>query len=1557
MFEGERLKEHLETSSSIKAEPFVVAEWNMNAADNILTIGNYRYRPFDTTIPKYQTLTNTFDEYDEAYFYTNATDADITIDGGFDDQNIPTLFQSKKLKEELLYSLEDCFNRFRPRSGINKVRFLDNGQQFVNFANPEMARQPRYYPASKNDIFKYWTSYRTETVYEYAFPNATQLGANPIFIDINNQKAEGKPTGSFERGIANRPSPARNVNFIEDVAPFVVYKERVAANRIVIKMQTGVGDINLGPFSKESGTFADPFFGESNKIAPVRWRVQYLQENSWVSALEFDQNSVRRNGAPIVGPDGYVELEYGLIVPEQYSDIFRLLGEFSSSRYLPQNAKDGDAYLIRPNERDIGEIRMWSNVFNSYIAITPRYGWQVAEEGISRSTNFVKNLVNPSSFVSRIDRKVAYREFQEILGLRIVVETMSRPDSTFDLIELSSRLAADITDRVSGYNLQKTASDLGVAGLPVSQLLASVGTIDIFNFDEAFNENNEASIVSRHNTKNIQFKFFEKIIDVENVVINNKTIQNYDYYVPIKAMYAEGFPTIRTTQHELELELRDLYFYFESITAPELLVPNVSLSYVVSLLMDYIGFSNYSIKRLPNEQDPIIPYFFVEPNVSVAEVLNDLAVSTQSAMFFDEYNNFIVATKNYMLPSDFERSVDLTLYGSKDFDSVGAIKNKSLPRPLSNIIDISFQDNQVFNDGEISYVARSIQRLYPTIKEEARVDERDKTWIYSPVLLWEISGESSPKSVNNEILSQSPYMLAAIPLNTDLSADPPAVLNFRVVNNTIDLGEAVNYLSRYNGFFYANGEMIRFDAVQYSIPGISVKEPNNPNIIDNNVWISSIEEYQNYFSKIPFNGKMYPTGLIRIYSEPIFETVEGSTRLKNGPVAKHGRGQFGTTIVSHRAGLDSYWSSNDNVRGCTMSSSLLFRNKDLNYPGIGVGPAGRGLLDSSNNLARQSSRNGIIRNFVSSSFKTETEVNKLYSTQTGTVQASALVFNGPPSSTEYSPLDLISYVEKPLGDKFRHFGTRLRVIGKISGSENRGQTADGSMTYYGYDITKPDDDLTSTGGSGGLAVLLNPETNNGYYFEILALSQDNDDEDDHNIIFYKIAQDSRSGTIDSGSTTTTISGLENTIGLEVNQQVFKTSGIGSFGANARITEVGSNSITITSTSANTPGSLVFTTRSAIPVKLWGGTSSIIVDDGTMVGQYRVAGEKNPTVYDLAVEYQDIGPVRRFFLYLDNQLIAIAEDVNPLPIYNSMALFVRGTSRVMFENLYALGENYSQNTAFDLDTPAKSIFGTGPITADKAFNRYAMSGMVSSLYLSGISPSEPPKYNIYFEEFGTIMREAAYFDIKYDKAYPTLYAKLSPTFNRVKGYSISGFEAGAYGAEFLVFNSTDTTLSLDSSSGNYLRIQGVAFTSAAPNELTMDDYFSDRSDFSKPRFVEGTRVASPVDYKSKYQDLKVSRSIFGRNEFSLDAMYIQNQDDANKLMEWLVSKVTKPRKSVGIEIFPIPTLQLGDIVNIEYKDQTGMDIVSPDSTRFVIYSIEHSRSEEGPTMNVYLSEVT
>ena len=1538
MFKEQVLEDHLLNSSTIKTNSLVIGEWNMNFIDNIAQIGNYRYRPNDPTTSKYFSILDNFDANDEGNFYTNATDADIIIDGGVKDDGTPQLFKSKKEKESLLYSLEDCLGRFRPRSGINKARYL-NG--YLHFPNAEMANRPRYYMASKDDQFKYWTSYRTED--------------------------------GVERGIANQEINGQY--YISDAVPFVIYKNPVPANKIVVKMQTHVGTVDLGPFENSYTSFNDPFFGEENQSTPVSWKIQYLENGGWINALSFNQFSLRTDGTPIVGPDGYVEVSYGLIVPEQYLDIFVNAGKISAVQFLPEENSLGYAYLVGQNNSNIGKFYIWTG--EKYETFDPEFGWYLSADEVNARTSLLTEFVSPVEYQDGSSGFSLYSEFKYISGIRVVVETMNKFESTFDLIEMSPRLTADLSDRTLGFNITKTASDLGISGLPVGQLLASTGSISFFDFDQAFNLNNQNSIISKYSAKNLQIKLYEKINDVDGK----------DYFVPIKTMYAEGFPETDNTQKEISLNLRDLFFYFESISAPQILIQEASLSSAIALLLDSVGYSNYIFKRVEGESDPIIPYFFVEPDTSVAEVLNRIARSTQATMFFDEYNNFVLMSKDYILPTLEQRPTDIVLNGTKDYQKTGPYKNSKIEQgKTGNILDLSYQSNDVYNDGSINYTTRYIQRALGSIKQASLID-RDQSWIYKSTLLWEISPSLQTRSQNEELGNQSAYTLAAIPLNSNLSSDTPSVVNNQIINNVIDLGEAVWWITRYNGYFYSNGEIIKFDAVQYNVSGILGEDGSG------NVWITSVQEYQNYFSKLSFNGKIYATGLVRIYAEPNYVTINEETLLQNGAVAKHGRGQFGTSIVSHNAGLDGYWSNNENVRGCVMNYSYLVNgfgsDKIINaeaktpnnalpyieyetlgnsglvvgdfinitgikpeaYNGnslrvssvsnntnenkytfrvnktfiaasidrnnragdsstkfvsggqaekllpIESGPSGVRVGDVfSNDIAKQTQRNGIIKNFLSSSDIRDTEVGNLFATQTGTTQSSALIMNGPPLSTIQNPIEFISYVYKPLNDSFKHFGTRMRIIGKIENNSDRGQTPVGSSPYYSVSGTSPDQSTVIGGASGGLSVMVNPETNVGYYFEIAALTENNvksfdDSENIYNVLFYKIQK-------------------------EKNKE------------NER----------------------------AIPIRLYGGLAKIIVDSGTFAGQARIVGEENPTVYDLAVEYEDIGSTRRFYLYINNKIVAVVDDENPIPKYNNMALFVRGSSKVMFENIYALANNYSQSSAFTLDTPFNSVFDDKEIDTNEAFRKYSLSGIIQSTYLSGVSPSEPPKYNMYFEEFGTIMREASYLNIRYDKAYPALYSKISNTFNLIKGYTVSGFLAGSYGAEFLIFNSTDTALNLDETSGNYLRIQGIAFTQSSTNQLTVDEYFNKKSDFSDPEYATGVLISSPNQFKEQYQDIKNSRRTYGKKEFSIDSPYIQSFDAANELMGWITKKIIKPRLAVGMNVFGLPIVQLGDIVSINYKEN-NIDMVLSEDKRFVVYNIEYSNEGEGPSMTIYLSEVS
>lgn len=1635
MFVNEDLQDKIRTSSSLNTQAQIIAEWNLNTFNNIKKIGNYRYRPTvaSPTEANYGVPAPTYDALDVLGAYTGATDSDIVIDGGSDLNNIPQVFLSQDVKKSLLYSLEDCFYRFRPRSGINKILFLDNKK--INIFSKDMYRRPRYYASSPDDKFKYWTSFRTEAVESQdkffinnikfvqsgsnvtatfttsvthnlkvsdevfvkagtansslkflpqkykvvSVPSSTKftvaesaaiyqelsgdiVGSSGQAITITNVEAADVlayiTRFSTERGISSTSTVNTvTANYIADAVPFVVYENQIPTNRVVIKMQTNVGTVDLGPFKNESSTYNDPFYGDSNKTVPDNWKVQYLNANNqWVdfqgngSALQLDET--------VIGADGYVELSYGLIVPAEHKDIFIYAGKLSSTAALPSSAPEGYSYLIQSGTA-IGQFKIWKS--GSWQTFTPVYGWQVESESPNRLTNYVTELVNPEYYVNGGSN--VYRELQYIKGLRVVVKSMNTNQSTFDLIELSPRLTVDITERTESVDISKGSSDIGNSGLLVNGLVISNGKIQVFDYDNAFGEYNDESILNVKDSAN-QIKY--------SVASNNLQVKVYDviynddgmgYHVPIKTLYSDGFPDVDSQSRTVSINLRDGFFHLESMTAPELLFSKASLSFVVASILDSIGFTNYQFKRIEGKNEPVIPYFFVKPNTNVAEVLESLALSTQTAMFFDEYNNLTLMSKEYLMPDPADRAIDYTFEGSYDSQqsSNGIVKNERNSNELANVIEISSKDEEVYNDGKITYSTRSILKDMAALNQ-ASLKDSEKTWNYKAALLWEVAPEESTKPINDDGGNASAYSLSSIPLSSSLSTDLPTAIvanvtaatlssttreitytvnntlvagdivsvtsftnnvfnvsNARVKsatstqvvvdsrykqamtgdlagsiasgstssmysirNNILDFGESVVFMSRYKGYFYSAGEIIKYDAVEYSVSGIGL------------VWITSATEYKNYFSRMSFGGSIFPTGRVRIYSEPKYQ----NGLIKAGEVAKHGRAQFGTKIAEHSAGLSSHWTSSENKGACKMQSSYLF-NLSTSIP-VTVKTGAAGVVDSKYHPVTT----GIIKNNMSRKDISETELsgNRVID---GTIQSSALVINGPSFEASEDAINYLSYVHKPLDQRYNHFGARLRIIGKSATSANGSQEPVGAMTYQTTNTTASSAKISVNGSSAGIAVMNDKATNIGYYFEIIALTENSlaasstTTNKIYNVLFYKIERGVKDPTDNFPS------------GVE-----------------------------------------------AFPIPIWAGQTSVNVDDGQFAGQSRVNGEELPSVYDLAVEYvEQANGSLTFNLFVNNKVVATVTDNSPIPNRpNAMSVFVRGKSKAMFENVYALSTKQTEDSSRAIDAPISTVFNYDKERANDALFKYSISGMVKDTYLSGINLSGDIKYNIYYEEFGAVMREVAYLDVKYDKAYPALYAKLLPTFSSFQNYVVSGFVAGPYGARFLVFNTTDTILNLNLESGSaYLRIGGVAFTSQSENVLTVDGYFAKYANLAE-QSIDSSGGLSEIKKSADYASIKNSRLLYGKKEFNLNAMYIQTQDAAEEMMGWMISKMMQPRKLVGLKAFSNPMLQLGDIVSINYRDADGNDVIAKTSERFVVYHIDYSRGVDGPEMNVYLSEV-
>ncbi len=1801
MFSASALSNHLKTSNTISSKQMIFTEWNLNDPGNIKKLGNYRYRPGGLDI-KYSNPNNyvSYNENDFENYYTGATDSDIVVDGGYNNDDEPIIFATKKQKMNMLYSLEDCLKPNRPRSGINKLMFLGSSsvtnQVFDNIDNHyiggsgNISRRPRYYISSKFDQFKYWTSYRNEST-----------------DNINNE---------YGTSIFN----SNEIYYIYDACPFVVYQEKVPTNKIVIKMQTGVGDEDLGPFRVNNNiNFQDPLYGQSNSKTPKRWKIQILKGTTWTTIISFDENSTRKDGSSIIKSDGYVEIEYGLDIPDIFKDSYVFVGNIYSENELPNQSPFGYAYLLKSSNEDKG-ILVISNGDGSYVTYPSNsftYSWTISEEDMTTSKKVLNNFVDPDFYIE--NSKTYFREFEFIDGMRIMVDTMNKSNCTFDLIEMSPRLFANISDKVISYSIVKTLSDLGSTSIPVGNLFASTGQIQLFDEDFSFNTNNvfnkntnTGSIISEYIDMQAKFIFYDVI----------KNVNNYDYFIPIKTLYSQGFPQVNDAAATIDINLRDMFFFFEYEKAPTMMLTNISLSYAITIMLDNIGFNNYVFKKLSNEKELIIPYFFIGPDQNVAEILQQLAVSSQTAMFFDEYNNFVVMSKKYLMASESERSHDWTLYGQ-------TASNGNLP----NIVNISSQQKRVYNGGQLNYTTRYIQKSMGSIKQAPYIDEY-KTYINKPVLLWEIEGQEKAQTINELSNKSGGSSLFAAPLKSNLSASVPYVdSNGIIKNNIVDFGENLYWIGKYNGYFYGNSEIIRFDAVEYFVMGIG------------NVWISNNHEYQDYFSKLKFNSKMYPTGNVRIYSEPQYND-DGT--LKSGTVKRHGRGQFGTNVIEHVAGLvgDSYWTTNSYTTGCMQEArQYLFNLKTkIEYPNNLVpGIAGKkrntsaGFIDA-DIYAKKSTRSGIIKNFMANKNVSENDLNYSKTALAGTVQSSALIYNGPKLPTGVDSANFVTYTYKNLDRPYKHFGTRMRVIGKIESNSSKTQSPNGSFSILGENvITNMDSgkDISVVGGSGGIGFNINTDSNNGYFYEIVALSADSIDSYtiNDNVSSYKIAKYpegvvtevindivtvttetqhnfnigdtvSISGLIDKNktiNTNTTVNGqftvteisqdrksfkyqitvpniltmsvvsasgngtnasyaiLEDNfrIGQIVNifisngnplnvsngfiksiqtktdnasiisvtpnivagQVEYTTSSTHSFsqgqwikisgtqsssagsggidkynwqkvqissvsasnkfrilsnqtdsliiqtgsvsgekyylnidntsntlsttvgiityvplntlcinggtatknndeagvisnvlfykitsGQNASdiirrsrvsnvttlttanphnflvgdeitvsdvestfngiftITSINPNTISYNNTGADISttdqaiiGKAVGNEKIAVPEILWRGFSEIIVDDGKFTGQSRFAIKDKPTVYDLNVEYVNIGASRKFYLYLNGRQIAQATDDNALNEYQNMAVFVRGSSRCMFENIYAISDNFAEGNSSSLQSPmSKATFSTQEQNNTQSSNNYSINELIQRTFLSGIRTEAYPRYDMYYEEFGTIMREVSYFNIRYDRAYPALYAKIAETANRNKMFGVSGFYAGSYGAEFLIFNCMDKNINLDDTSGNYLRILGIAFTQNTTYTLTVDDYFKKMSNFSDPPIYNNSYTVS--DYKKFYDEIKNSRLKYGLNEFSLDSPYLQTTEAAEDMMDWIIKKTLFPRKTVGVNTFATQHLQLGDIITIDYKNNEGVYVIGDPSKRYVIYNIEYQKQGNGSNMTIYLAEI-
>jgi hypothetical protein len=126
--------------------------------------------------------------------------------------------------------------------------------------------------------------------------------------------------------------------------------------------------------------------------------------------------------------------------------------------------------------------------------------------------------------------------------------------------------------------------------------------------------------------------------------------------------------------------------------------------------------------------------------------------------------------------------------------------------------------------------------------------------------------------------------------------------------------------------------------------------------------------------------------------------------------------------------------------------------------------------------------------------------------------------------------------------------------------------------------------------------------------------------------------------------------------------------------------------------------------------------------------------------------------------------------------------------------------------------------------------------------------------------------------------------------------------------------------------------------------------------TKPKLALTYTPGQSLNYKKIYDTIKNSRLKYGVNEFSIESPYLQTTAAAEAMLDWIINKTIDPRKTIGVNTFATPTLQLGDIVTMNYKNSDGLYVIADTNERYVVYNIENQKGPTGTQMTVHLAEV-
>lgn len=1135
-----------------------------------------------------------------------------------------------------------------------------------------------------------------------------------------------------------------------------------------------------------------------------------------------------------------------------------------------------------------------------------------------------------------------------LTGVRFLVQKMSAKNIPVEVIELSPRLVADITNSVTNLDIRSSVGN-SAYGLPIGSVVSSSGSLSISDYDSFFNKNNSDSILQNILKPNVEIKIYQKL-----------TIKNNLYRFLLKTMYSgiwEDADSLSVTTN-----LEDYFKFFREAAAPDLMIANntgVPTSVALLMMLDNVGFTGFRFEKTSNDhdyEDVIMDFFYSQKEQTVLEVLEAVAISTQTSIYMDVDNELIAMTKEKMIAPE-----------TKDFWFIG---NDGVSEKTDNIV-ISIT----------KYAGNATTTVTGTSPNNHGFYVGDKITI---------SGATQTQQTK----LNGTWTIASIPTNKTFTFVVSSSVSSGDLTTTLGVTRlVVPYISNIQSFSESSEPPITDVSIDYNGLGLEKKSLS---------LINSSDDKKQQHLESPNFGASFINKDLRYTLDIVWQAgndkgkpdnyLAAAAIIKDIPAQKPSD-FFSDKTESANSKQDAirqfYARSNESKVSLCMNLDKEMINTFINsYSGYIMIDTEiikyNGILFFMSNPREKTFKKKILFSVEEYNF----EKSKLR--QGGSIEPEALIVYLD-LETAIDSTDPSKNVYTLVSDGRGQNKTEITYHKAVDTSKEFMQDrASDDWQKYGVQLWGPKravptsiinaltvtnriDNFISNKTTGAL---MTSKSIPGYIKISSAKSSGNipSRRKVEQSVKDFLPMDSVSEQIVSGIfKTIKVKGSKIPIkrigtrmrlvsdvpkNVDAGQTLIKDSCIAGIGWCISTTSTSSKSgiqgyfVEIEDAGKIDADSLlnenyrnlrfykvVYEGNKHVPKLIrnaWvnvSSTPSTAPDMSTAITDAKGGGKTYAQIFDLEVVIRDKGNTRYYEIYWDDQQVIEASETLTRSSVNGQAYFgtipetsvagfiTRGQSSAIYEYLYV--SSSPNDIVIEKQSPVLTK------NKDQKLSSLASRGMLPDSLMQVIDNS---KVLVYFEDFGRYAREVKKFDTRFSS--PSLKPTLISLSNVNPNYYVSDFQPSSFGASFWLYNTGSGPIQIDESAQTPLYISAFSLKNINPGT------------------VQSSKLVEKEEYDKQDNDrYTINRNVYGKQEIMLSGDFINNLEQAKSLATWITDNLSEERKSISLSIFPNPILELGDKVGLLYSDKMYNDLTKT----YTISSISHTISNSGPTMNIEIRE--